>query len=66
MKFREKILCPNLDEAAYPGNIGFEEMIKFYKLANKKELQLMEKVIDKGNWEEFKKLIKKVTETQLQ
>jgi len=66
MKFREKILCPDLTEAAYPGNIGFEEMVKFYKLASEEELETMEKVIDKNDWEKFKELIKKVIETELQ
>jgi len=66
MKFREKILCPDLTEAAYPGNIGFVEMVKFYKLASKEELETMEKVIDKNDWEKFKELIKKVIETELQ
>ena len=54
-----------ISEAAYPGNIGFEEMVLFYKLANKADLKLMEKAIDKSNWSEFKKLIEKVTGIEL-
>lgn len=65
MKLRRKILCPNLDEAAYPGNLGFEEMVKFYKLASKEELKLMEKAIEKGDWDKFKELIQKVINVKL-
>jgi len=57
---REKILTPGLREAAYPGNVGFEEMVKFYKLADKSELKQMEKVLDKEDWKGFKNLIEKV------
>ena len=52
---------PGLDEAAYPGNVGFEEMVEFYKVASKSEISEMEKLIKKGDWNKFKDLIKKVT-----
>ena len=52
---------PGLDEAAYPGNIGFEEIVNFYKVASKSEVSEMEKLIKKGDWNKFKELIKKVT-----
>ncbi len=52
---------PGLDEAAYPGNIGFEEMVEFYKVALKSEIAEMEKVIKKGDWNKFKQLVTKVT-----
>jgi len=60
-KFKNFILMPGLDEAAYPGNVGFEEMVEFYKVASKSEISEMEKLIKKGDWNKFKDLIKKVT-----
>ena len=61
MRLKEYILMPGLDEAAYPGNIGFEEMVEFYKVASKSEISEMEKVIKKGDWNKFKQLVTKVT-----
>ena len=52
---------PGLGEAAYPGNIGFEEMVDFYQVASKSDISEMEKLIKKGDWNKFKDLIKKVT-----
>ena len=60
-KFKNFILMPGLDEAAYPGNIGFEEMVNFYQVASKSEISEMEKLIKKGDWNKFRDLIKKVT-----
>lgn len=60
------ILCPHgLDEAAYPGNIGFEEMVLFYKDASKAEEKQMAEIIKKGDWDAFRKLIYKVTGKKL-
>jgi enolase len=61
MRLKQYILMPGLDEAAYPGNIGFEEMVEFYKVASKSEIAEMEKVIKKGDWNKFKELVTKVT-----
>lgn len=55
----------NLDEAAYDGNIGFEEMCKFYDVATKAEMQKMEEILKKEDWEKFKNLIQDVTGTRL-
>ena len=52
---------PGLDEAAYPGNIGFEELVQYYKVASKSEIAEMEKIVKKGDWNKFKELISKVT-----
>jgi len=49
-----------LTEASYAGNIGFEEMVKFYQKANPKDEEEMEKILNKNDWESFKKLIKRV------
>lgn len=58
-------MSKKISEASYPGNVGFEEMVLFYRLANKVDLKLMEKAIDKSDWVEFKKLIEKVTGIEL-
>ena len=63
---KRRILCSELTEAAYPGNIGFEEMVKFYKIANKKQLEEMIKIIDKSDWLKFKTLIEDVISEKLQ
>lgn len=49
-----------VDEASYSGNIGFEEMTKFYQKADKKDEDEMEKILKNDDWDGFKKLIKKV------
>lgn len=56
---------PGLGEAAYPGNIGFEEMVEFYNVASKSEITEMEKLIKRADWNKFKDLIKKVTGEEL-
>ena len=55
-----------LREISYPGNIGFEEMVRFYQKADKGQIDKMEKIIKKDNWNAFKKLIKKVLGVTLQ
>jgi len=54
-----------LIEAAYKGNIGFEEMVKFYTIATKAQEAEMDKAIKSNNWEKFRKLIKTVLGTEL-
>ena len=56
----EHYITSPLNEAAYPGNMGFEEMVKFYRKASDKEIDQMEEVIRKGDWTEFKALVHKV------
>lgn len=58
-------MAPNLGEAAYPGNIGFEELIEFYKKASKSEITKMEKIIESGSWDKFKSMIEKVVGVKL-
>ena len=65
MKFKKYILMPGLSEAAYPGNLGFEELVDFYKVASNKEVSEMEKIIKKGDWNKFKQLVQKVTGKEL-
>ena len=59
-KFRNYILAPeNIDEAAYHGNIGFEELVEFYQTASKKDIIRMDEIIERGDWMGFKDMIYK-------
>ena len=58
MKLR--YILGGLDEASYFGNIGITEMVKFYRVASKKDIKEMEKVVDHNDRKGFKNLIKKV------
>jgi len=60
MKFKHYILSPDLDEAAYMGNIGFAEMVEYYQKASNAQIKEIEKVIKKDDWDGFKNLIFKV------
>ncbi len=65
-RLKHYILPPeNLHEAAYHGNIGFEEMVEFMRKATKKQIEEMKLVTLKGDWDAFTKLIQKVTGTKL-
>lgn len=55
--FKERIV---LSEKAYPNNVGFAEMVKFYQTATNAQLQAMETVIKNEDWDGFKKLISRV------
>jgi len=54
-----------LNEVAFGGNIGFEEMVKFYQKATPAEIAEMEKVTKANDWAGFKKLIKRVLKVKL-
>lgn len=47
-----------IKEASYAGNIGFEEMVKFYQEANIQQIKNMEDLIKRGSWIGVKKLFK--------
>jgi len=66
MKLKEYII-EKLDEASYEGNIGFEEMTQFWKLASKEDIKDMNKLLSKGkpSFNEFKELIRKVVGIEL-
>jgi len=55
-----------INEAAYPGNIGFQELINFYRVANKTQMKKMQNLIEKEDWLGFKKLIRKTLGINLQ
>ncbi len=49
-----------LNEAAYKGNIGFEEMVKFYSKANKSQEKQMDAAVKDNDFDAFKSLIQMV------
>ncbi len=53
------------NEAAYPGNIGFQEMVEFWKKASDQDIKRMKKIADRGDWVSFIKLIRAVTGKKL-
>jgi hypothetical protein len=55
-----------MTEAAYPGNLGFQELVKFYQQANSIQIEAMETVIKNSDWSGFKNLINKVLRVKLQ
>jgi len=46
-----------ITEAAYPGNVGFQEMVTFYQKASSSQIKTMENIIKKNDWKGFKKMI---------
>lgn len=67
-KFGRYIMSPksNIDEKTYEGNIGFEEMVNFYRTASSKDINLMEKIIKEEDWLGFKNLIRRVIGVSLE
>lgn len=49
-----------IKEASYTGNIGFEEMVRFYQKANDIEINKMQDLIKKKSWNGVKRMFKKV------
>lgn len=54
-----------MNEAVGKFNIGFEEMVNFYNVANPQEIKKMERIIKNNDWLKFKNLIKKVLGIEL-
>ena len=54
MKFKLYLM-----EKEYAGNVGFHEMVRFYRIATPEEIKQMEKIIKREDWSAYKKLIKK-------
>lgn len=54
-----------ITEASYPGNIGFEELTKYYSVANKSQIKIIEDIIKRADWEAFKKQIQNVLKIKL-
>lgn len=69
MRLEKYIIQPNfkgnLDEMVYHGNIGFEELVRFYQKANDKQTEEMEELVKNSDWDGFKRLIQKVLNVKL-
>lgn len=50
-----------LGEAAYAGNLGFEEMVRFYRIASDKEISTMERLLKNDKLREAWDFLKKIT-----
>jgi predicted chitinase len=55
-----------LTEAAYPGNIGMMELVKFYQQSSKEQKDLLKKLIDSGDKSKAWQLVQQVTGVKLQ
>lgn len=54
-----------LREASYPGNIGFSEMMTFYKIATPDQVSEMEELLKRGDFKRAWKLLEKVAKTRM-
>jgi len=63
MRFNNYI--ERVNEMVYKGNLGFEELVKFYDKATKNEREEMDEYVEVGDWDRFKMLIEKVLEVNL-
>jgi hypothetical protein len=54
-----------IKEAAYSGNIGFQEMVTFYQKASDKDIKKLEAMIKRKSWEGVKKLFKNILGIEL-
>jgi len=50
-----------VQEAAYEGNLGFEEMLRFYKEARPDDIDEMERLLRAGKFKAAWDLLKRVT-----
>lgn len=55
-----------IEEAAYEGNLGFEEMVRFYQTAGPREISEMERLLRDRKFKAAWKLLKRVTGVALQ
>lgn len=53
------------NDEAYPGNMGVIEMTRFYEKATPQEASAMRIIVREQNWENYKKLIKRVLGVEL-
>ena len=65
--YEKYIMSPysTTNEAAYPGNLGFVELCKFWDIASKSEKSKMDDILQKEDWIGFKRLINKVVKVKL-
>ena len=49
-----------LFEAAYPGNLGLMEMMRFHQVADEEQKARMAEIVENKDWDAFKDLIHEV------
>ena len=49
-----------IKEAVYKGNLGAMEYFQLIQKASKKEEKEIEKAVKEGDWDTYKKLVKKI------
>ena len=54
-----------MDEAAYQGNIGFQEMVEVYRKATNAQIKLIEKAVKAADWNTYKELVEKILGVKL-
>ena len=54
-----------INEAAYFGNIGFQEMVEVYRKASPQELKKIEKAVKDADWNTYKKLVDQILGVKL-
>lgn len=60
-KFKDYLLL----ETSYTGNLGFMEMVQLYQKASMKELEELEEIIKREDWEKYKNLVHKILGVKL-
>lgn len=55
-----------IDEAVYPGNLGFMEFVKFQRVADDAQKTLMKQLIAQGDGDKVIELLSTVTGVKLQ
>lgn len=54
-----------IQEASYEGNLGFEEMMKFYEVGTPRQIDLLEKLIDQEREKDAWRLVQAVLKVTL-
>jgi hypothetical protein len=54
-----------LHELSYTSNLGFQEIMMFYQKATHNQIEELERVCKKADWESFKRLVHNVLGIQL-
>lgn len=55
-----------LQEASYPNNLGFQELVQYYQIATDEQIEEIEEYIKAEDWEGFKSQIHSVLGVELQ
>lgn len=60
-----KKMITRLTEASYPNNIGFEELVLYFRVGTDEQINDIELAIEDGDFEKVKELIYNVLGVQL-